>query len=587
MMNNQVNFLLVDDLVENLMALEGLLKRDGLSLLKAKSGAEALELLLVHDVALAIIDVNMPEMDGFELVTLMRGTEKTRQVPVIFVTAAAADTQRPFRGYEAGAVDFLFKPIDPDMLRSKANVFFELYRQKQEIARQRDELRSVAEENLGLLGESRVQAEALRQREMELRKARDELEVRVQERTGELEQAYKKLVVETRQKQKLEEQLRQAQKMEAIGTLAGGIAHDFNNMLAVVIGNSELMLDDLEEESPCRHNAMQILKASKRGRDLVKQILMFSRKSDHKRKAIDIVPLMKESFLLLRPSIPASVEMTFEPATKEAVVFADPSEIHQILVNLAVNAEYAMRERGGALTVRVDQKTFLSGDRIPASNLAPGEYIVLTVRDTGVGMRPEIRKRLFDPFFTTKEVGQGTGMGCALVYGIVRDLNGAITVHSRPGKGATFRIFLPNANAPNAAQDEQSTGTMEGGTERILIVDDEPDLAEINRLALERLGYEVTATTDSREALDLFREEPARYDLVITDQAMPQITGIHLAENILKIRRDIPIILCTGYSHTVSQDKANSAGISEFLMKPVAKGELAHAVRRALDGERG
>jgi signal transduction histidine kinase/CheY-like chemotaxis protein len=383
---------------------------------------------------------------------------------------------------------------------------------------------------------------------------------------------------------RLEEQLRQAHKMEAIGTLAGGIAHDFNNLLAVIIGNTELALDEVADEDNIRHNLMQIFKASKRGRDLVKQILQFSRKSDKQRKPTDIVPLVKETFRLLRSSIPASVEMKLDLLTDAAATFADPSEVQQILMNLGNNAEHAMREHGGTLAFGVEEKTYLPDDHVPVSDMDSGTYVVVSVRDTGAGMTAETRKRVFDPFFTTKEVGEGTGMGLATVFALVRDLNGEITVSSKLGKGSTFHIFLPKANTEKQDHDERHTDSLKGGKESILLVDDEEALTESNRAMLERLGYQVTATTDSKEALELFSGDPMRYDVVITDQAMPHITGIRLAEKMLKIRRDVRVILCTGYSHTASPEKAKTVGISEFLMKPITKKQLAAAVRRVLDG---
>jgi PAS domain S-box-containing protein len=415
-----------------------------------------------------------------------------------------------------------------------------------------------------------------------LRKAHDELETLVQQKTMELRQAYERLKEETREREQAESQLRQAQKMEALGALAGGIAHDFNNMLAVILGNTELALDEVQDENGIGHNLAQILKASRRGRDLVKQILTFSRKSNKKRNAIDMNSLLKETFRLLRSSIPANIEIALDMEAQDAATVADPSEIQQIIMNLASNAEYAMRDDGGKLTFRVHDQTYLPGDRLPAADMEPGDYVILTVSDTGAGMTAKTQEKIFDPFFTTKEIGQGTGMGLAVVYGILKNLNGAVTVHSEPGKGATFHVFLPKAS-PLREDRQEERGLPPGGKERILFVDDEEAVAETGKAVLERLGYQVTATTDGEKALELFLEDTMKYDMVITDHAMPHITGIKLAEKMIKARKDIPIILCTGYSHTASPEGAKAIGIRGFLMKPVAKKELAETVRRVLD----
>lgn len=410
---------------------------------------------------------------------------------------------------------------------------------------------------------------ALERTEKALREAHDQLELRVEERTEELRKAYENLKEETREREQAESQLRQAHKMEAIGTLAGGIAHDFNNMLAVIFGNAELALEEVGDKDSVRNHLRQILKASKRGRDLVKQILTFGRKSDRQRQIVKIVPLVEETFALLRSSIPSNIEMLLDVQADDAATVAEPSEIQQIIMNLASNAEHAMRDNGGRLTFRIHEKTFVPGERFPEPETKPGSYVVLTFSDTGKGMTAETSKNIFDPFFTTKEVGEGTGMGLAVVYGIVQNLNGSITVYSRPGQGTEFNVFLPKVSSAESEEREEES-SVQGGKERLLFVDDEEPVAEINRALLESLGYRVTALTDSRKALRLFVENPMNYDLVITDQAMPHITGIQLAEEMLKVREDIPIILCTGYSHEASPERARAVGIRDFVMKPLS-----------------
>lgn len=386
------------------------------------------------------------------------------------------------------------------------------------------------------------------------------------------------------EKRRLEEQLRQSQKLEAIGTLAGGIAHDFNNMLAVVMGNAELALDDLDADAGPKRNIEQIVKASRRARDLVKQILAFSRRTERGRKPLRLAPLIKETNVLLRGSLPSTIAINLELKADHDTVMAEPSQIQQVLMNLATNAAHAMR-KGGTLTVSLSSVTFGEGVPLPDPELAPGTYVKLTVRDTGRGMTDDVKRRIFEPFFTTKPSGQGTGMGLAVVYGIVKGHAGAITVESAPGKGSTFTVYLPHAHE-QPEEETKERGRAPHGKGHILLVDDEPLVVEMTSLMLKGLGYDVTTAQNGAEALDMFRGRPDAFDLVMTDQTMPEMTGITLAEKILKERKGIPIVLFTGYSEAVSPEKAKAAGIREFVMKPVAKREIAQTIRRALDDVR-
>ena len=382
------------------------------------------------------------------------------------------------------------------------------------------------------------------------------------------------------EKARLEEHLRQAQKMEAIGTLAGGIAHDFNNMLAVIIGNAELAEDDVDEHG--RHNIKQILKASKRARDLVKQILTYSRKAGTGKNAIELTPLVKETSKLFRGTLPSTIRIDLKAQTEQDTILADQGQIQQVMMNLATNAAYAMRDKGGVLTIGLTNVS-VTEDNKPALDLEPGKYVKLRIRDTGTGMTKEIMERIFDPFFTTKEAGEGTGMGLAVVYGIVKSHNGGVTVESRPGKGTTFNVFFPCVAAHATEQQEEKEGVAPRGKEHILVVDDEESLVEAVSNILERLGYRVTTALNPSQAWKIFEKDPHSFDLVITDQTMPGLTGIELAKRMLSARKDLPIILFTGYSETVSPEKAKSVGISEFVMKPVVKREVAETVRRVLD----
>jgi PAS domain S-box-containing protein len=381
-------------------------------------------------------------------------------------------------------------------------------------------------------------------------------------------------------RKRAEEQLRQAQKLEAIGTLAGGIAHDFNNILAGIIGFTEMTLDDdIPPDSPARHHLELVLKGGFRGRDLVKQILAYSRKAEHERKPLSVSPLMKETAAMLRASIPSTIQIDAGATTTSDTIVANATEVQQIIMNLSTNAAYAMRERGGKLTIALSDAHIEPGHQ---TGLPPGAYVRLTVQDTGFGMAPEVMKRIFDPFFTTKKVGEGTGMGLAVAYGIVKTLGGDITVESMPGMGSTFRVLIPKVKT-DVNTEVVRAAEIPGGKERILFVDDEEMLVEWGKGTLERLGYQVTGLTGSTEALRAFSIDPSLFDLVITDHAMPQMAGSQLSKELLRIRHDIPIILCTGHSDSINPEKANEIGIREFLMKPMAKQELAAAVRRVLD----
>ncbi len=388
------------------------------------------------------------------------------------------------------------------------------------------------------------------------------------------------------EKARLENHLRQAQKMEAIGTLAGGIAHDFNNMLAVILGNAELAMDEVRGDDGVARNIEQIVKASKRARDLVRQILTFSRKNEAGKSPLKLTPLIKETHRLLRGTLPSTIRMNLDLRTERDSVAADPSQIQQVLMNLATNAAHAMQEKGGELTIGLAHAHFKEASSTPDGELPPGTYVKLTVRDTGKGMAEETRRRIFEPFFTTKPQGEGTGMGLAVVYGIVRSHEGAITVRSSPGRGAEFTILLPHAGEA-AAEEAREPEAPCGGRERILLVDDEPLVLDMTFRLLEELGYGVATARNGIEAFRLFCDDPSRFDLVITDQTMPEMTGIALANRLLKKRKDLPIILFTGYSETASADEAKEAGIREFVMKPLLKREVAETIRRVLDAGRG
>jgi PAS domain S-box-containing protein len=382
--------------------------------------------------------------------------------------------------------------------------------------------------------------------------------------------------------ERMEAQLRQAQKMEAIGTLAGGVAHDFNNILAAIIGYTELALHEVEEGSKVQRQLGKVLQAGFRAKDLVNQILTFSRKHEQERKYVQIGPILKEILKFLRASLPTTVDIRSSLLDSLAMIHADPIQIHQLVMNLCTNAAYAMRDNGGVLDVILSRVQVESSTPGAARNLKPGPYVKLTVKDTGHGMTPEIMERVFDPFFTTKGKGEGTGLGLSVVYGIIKSLEGTISASSTPGEGTTFEILLPRFEAELMIEREISE-RIPTGNERILIVDDEEMLVEIAQTMLENLGYHVTGVTDSLNALTLFRQNPGAFDLIVTDQTMPAMTGCSFAKEVKKVREDLPIILCTGLMEAVAEEQARQSGIEEFLVKPYVIGELSRTIRKVLD----
>jgi len=385
------------------------------------------------------------------------------------------------------------------------------------------------------------------------------------------------------EKAALESQLLHAQKMESIGTLSGGIAHDFNNLLGIILGNAELAMDDLPEWHPAKSNFNEIRTASLRARDVVKQLLSFSRKTDPKQRPVKLVQIVEDAFKFLRSSTPTSIEIHQRiPNDTGDTIFADSTQINQVLINLFTNAAHAMEDTGGVITIGIEN---IDLDQISATvypDLPPGSYVKLTVSDTGTGIDHEIKDRIFDPYFTTKEVGKGTGIGLSVVHGIVKSHNGAIFVDSKFGEGTNFSILFPVAEE-EAVTETEPADEFPTGNERILIVDDEESMVDIGRRRLERLGYQVEARTNPIDALELFRTNPDQFDLVITDMTMPHITGDKLVKEILKIRPDMPTILFTGFSEKINEEKAKEIGIRQYIEKPFDKGKLSRLVRKVLD----
>lgn len=385
-----------------------------------------------------------------------------------------------------------------------------------------------------------------------------------------------------KEKEKLESRLQQSQKMEAVGTLAGGIAHDFNNILGIILGYTELAKEDAPPDSNFVKDLDRVLEAGNRAKDLVKQILSFSRQSQVERMVLKPQPVIGEFLKMLRASIPTTIEIRQNIAPDCGAIDADPTQLHQILMNLCTNAFHAMENKGGILNVGLQVARTIPVELQAGKNATDDTFLELSISDTGQGIGPDIINNIFDPFFTTKDQGKGTGMGLSITYGIVKDYHGTITVDSQLGEGTTFHVYLPLSRKDAPQTSENKVISIEG-RERILFVDDEELLATMGKDMLERLGYHVTVRQSSLEAIELFQNRPDDFDLVITDQTMPGMTGLDMAKRMLQIRFDIPIILCTGYSSMVDEKVAKAQGIKRFALKPLNKSATAKLIRQVLD----
>ncbi len=385
----------------------------------------------------------------------------------------------------------------------------------------------------------------------------------------------------------LEKQLQQSQKMEAIGTLAGGIAHDFNNILSIILGYAEMLQNDIEEETPAARKLDQIINAGDRATELVTQILTFSRQVEEELIPLHMDIVVKETLKMLRAAIPSTVEVSRNISQENMTVMASPTQIHQIIMNLCTNAYQSLAEDGGEIKVLLSPATIGLNDKIGHDELLhPGEYVLLEVSDTGVGISEENIRRIFEPYFTTKSKEEGTGLGLSVVHGIVKTLHGEIAVHSVLGEGTTFQIYLPVHHVQLGLRFDQDTKIISGGNERILLVDDEGSLLKMIHMMLEDHGYRVKSFSSGIDAMYEFKREPEAFDLVVTDLTMPGLAGDRFSQEVLKLRPDIPIILCTGFSNRITEENALKIGVRKFFLKPLHTGQLTETIRKLLDEQK-
>jgi PAS domain S-box-containing protein len=709
---DSIPILLVDDRQDNLESLEALLSSQGYELARASSGNEALRLTLRQDFALILLDVQMPEMDGFETAELMRVNPKTKHIPIIFVTAGMEDSRFQYRGYDAGAVDYLAKPIEPQILKSKVRIFAELYRQRRELELHKYHLEELVElrtaelrkstdelkksnEQLLLWNNALKSTEALLRRQVievietsdQLLATEEMLRVQIEEyqvtqkllnesnlslqtlfdvsplaivvssypggiireinrtfcgdfgylddqvigKTGvelglwgdryEWERFLKLMHElqgvsgfdteittyheETRNvllysnildfkgekcllivflditgQKRMEDQIRQTQKMDVIGQLAGGVAHDFNNMLTAILGSAELMERHIKNDAAAMKLLGNIQKAASRSADLTGQLLAFSRKGQKYAVQVHIETTIHEVISLLERTIDKNITLETRLTGKNECVIGDPSLLQNALLNLGVNARDAMPE-GGVITFAT-ANVELDSDYCKSSSfdVTPGSYIEISVSDTGTGMTKEIISRVFEPFFTTKEVGRGTGLGLAAVFGTITDHHGCIGVYSEPGIGTVFKLYLPltgEKKAETILAEELIHGS--GG---ILLVDDEEILRDVGQAILESLGYRVYLAEDGEQALEVYVREREHISLVILDMLMPRMGGKETLVRLRDINPDIPVLISSGFHQEGTVGELEKLGAKGFLQKPYLRQELCITVARAI-----
>ena len=566
-----MRILSADDKPENLYMLEALLRGHGHTVDSVSNGFDALTLAERGVYDLIISDILMPRMDGFQFCRELKKDDRLRHIPFIFYTATYTDPRDASLALSLGADRFLIKPLEPDAF-----------------------IREIGEVIANKVPPGPRPAEEPEDESVYLKEYNARLIAKLEKKMLDLEAANALLQEDISQRErialdrmKLEDKLRQAQKLEAIGTLAGGIAHDFNNILAGIIGFADLGIQEAADPAATTASFQEILKAGERARDLVRQILAFSRHREQDRKPLDLETDVRDALHLLRATLPSSVEIIGEFEDGMPAVLADSIQIHQVVTNLVTNAWHAIGDATGQIRVQLSTFPVDADFAHTHPDLRPAPYVRLSVSDNGCGMDSDTASRIFEPFFTTKEPGRGTGLGLSVAHGIMRSCDGAISVYSKPGEGTTFHLYFPalDLDAPataEAAPTPASTAPapVPSGGQRVLFIDDEPVLTLVGERFLTRLGYTPVVEKDALAAVARFREES--FDIVITDLTMPQLSGIDLARRLWEIRPGTRIILTTGYTATLDTPRAREIGFCELLLKPYSIQALGDCMQRAL-----
>jgi signal transduction histidine kinase len=559
-----MKILSVDDKAENLYMLEALLRGHGHQVDSASNGIDALHLTERNDYDLIISDILMPRMDGFQLCRELKRCDKTRLIPFIFYTATYTDSKDASFGMSLGADRFIVKPIEPDVFMKTIE---DVFKQGSAIATDINE--TPESESVYLKEYNARLITKLEKKMLDLDQTNRALEADIAERERtESERA------------KLERQLRQAQKMEAIGTLAGGIAHDFNNILSGIMGFADLAMQDANEPAATKQHVEEIFKASQRARELVRQILAFSRQQEQSRQPIKLHTILDEVLSLLRATIPKTIEIRTEFGRNTPTVLVDTTQFHQVVTNLVTNAWQAIGDKPGRIDVILREFNVDDDFARTTPDLRPGRYARLSVTDSGSGMAASTLERIFEPFFTTKEPGNGTGLGLAVVHGIVKATDGAITVYSQPGHGTTFHLYFPAVELDAASLPSVPANIPRGHGERILFIDDERILTVLGERFLTRLGYEAVVESDPLAAIQRFFS--GDFKAVITDLTMPHMSGLDVGRRLLQLNPNLPVILSTGYSATLDYERVRALGFRDLLIKPYNIEALAHCLQKAL-----
>ncbi len=538
--SSQAAIMVVDDNPANVDLLTKMLTDNGYKVKPSTSGRFAMQSAQINPPDLILLDIKMPDMDGLSVCKALKKNKNTSEVPIIFISALQ-EIDDKIEAFEAGGVDYIAKPFQEAEVLARVKTHISLYKMQQHL------------ENI------------------------------VHHRTAELTRKTEKLQQEIIERKRTEEQLAHAQKMEGVGLLAGGIAHDFNNILSAIMGYGDLALISTSPESRIYSMLQQILKAADRARDLVLQILTLTRKTKYQAEPLAIQLIFKEVVKLLQATIPSTVKITQNISKNCGLVLADSTQIHQIIMNLATNAYHSMREQNGELELSLEPVEIDNTFMVTTTELSKGSYVMLTVKDTGCGMDKKTLDKIFEPYFTTKPQGEGTGLGLAVIQGIIANLKGGILVKSQVGKGTIFYVYIPMINSAKKLKNKEVPLPIPRGNEHILLVDDEETIVRVMAEMLSGLGYKISAFSKSSEALAAFSKNPDLFELVITDQTMPGITGVDLAQQMLKIKNNALIILCSGFSKQVDMENAGKMGFSKFLAKPIAIKELGVAVRDVLD----